>query len=466
MTSLQAAPDAVDTPTQIGQQDTFGAWTEYAILVVDDEPGMRNFLSRALQPRCGLVEIANDCEAAMRLLEQRQFDLLLLDNAMPGKSGVDWLQELRAAGYYNEVILITAFADLEIAIRALRAGASDFILKPFRINQILNAIGRCFDRARLKRENFVLRRELVAIAEIDSDGLVGDSAALREIRAVIKRLAPLPTTVLISGESGTGKELAARALHSLSPRAQRPLVPLNCAAVAPEIIESELFGHLRGAFSGAASSREGLFFYAQGGTLFLDEVSELPAAMQTKLLRVLEDKKIRPVGAEREIPVDVRVVAATNRDLARDVEHGRFRKDLYYRLNVMNLHIPPLRERAEDIAPLTIHFMRLLSAQLGVPALPVDAGLLAALSRYAWPGNARELRNVVERALILGEFSLAGLGAEPAGEAGAPPEQLEAVEKRHILNVLAAAKGNKAEAARRLGVSRKTLDRKCSEWNG
>jgi transcriptional regulator with PAS, ATPase and Fis domain len=239
---------------------------------------------------------------------------------------------------------------------------------------------------------------------------------------------------------------------------------VNCAAVAPEIIESELFGHLRGAFSGAASSREGLFFYAQGGTLFLDEVSELPAAMQTKLLRVLEDKKIRPVGAEREIPVDVRVVAATNRDLARDVEDGRFRKDLYYRLNVMNLHIPPLRERPEDIAPLTTHFMRLLSAQLGVSALGVEAGLLAALGRYAWPGNARELRNVVERALILGEFSLAGLGPEQAADAGMP-EQLETVEKRHILSVLAAANGNKSEAARRLGVSRRTLERKCAEWH-
>jgi DNA-binding NtrC family response regulator len=465
MMNPRTEPDGADTGNQTGQPDTFGAWQQYAILVIDDEPGMRNFLSRALQPRCGLVETANDCDAAMRLLEQRQFDLLLLDNAMPGKTGVDWLHELRAAGYYNEVILITAFADLEIAIRALRAGASDFILKPFRINQILNAIARCFDRARLQRENFVLRRELVAIAEADSDGLVGDSPALREIRAVIKRLAPLPTTVLISGESGTGKELAARALHSLSPRAQRPLVPVNCAAVAPEIIESELFGHIRGAFSGAASSREGLFYYAQGGTLFLDEVSELPAAMQSKLLRVLEDKKIRPVGAEREIPVDVRVVAATNRDLARDVADGRFRKDLYYRLNVMNLHIPPLRERAEDIAPLTAHFMRMLSGQLGVPALSVDTGLLAALSRYAWPGNARELRNVVERALILGEFSLAGLGARLPADAKVKTEQLQDVEKQHILRVLAAANGNKSEAARRLGLSRKTLDRKCVEWH-
>jgi DNA-binding NtrC family response regulator len=465
MMNPRTEPDGADSGNQTAHPDTFGAWQQYAILVIDDEPGMRSFLSRALQPRCGLVETAKDCDTAMRLLEQRQFDLLLLDNSMPGKSGVDWLHDLRTAGYHNEVILITAFADLEIAIRALRAGASDFILKPFRINQILNAIARCFDRARLKRENFVLRRELVAIAEADSDGLVGDSTALREIRAVIKRLAPLPTTVLISGESGTGKELAARALHSLSPRAQRPLVPVNCAAVAPEIIESELFGHIRGAFSGAASSREGLFYYAQGGTLFLDEVSELPAAMQSKLLRVLEDKKIRPVGAEREIPVDVRVVAATNRDLARDVEEGRFRKDLFYRLNVMNLHIPPLRERVEDIAPLTAHFMRMLSGQLGVPVIPVDAALLAALSRYAWPGNARELRNVVERALILGEFSLAGLGARLPPDAEVKTEQLQDVEKQHILRVLAAANGNKSAAARRLGLSRKTLDRKCAEWN-
>ncbi len=466
MTTATTPLAAAGTESPADEADAFGTWPGYAVLVVDDEPGMRSFLARALERRCGTVATAADAAEAMRLLEQRQFDLLVLDNAMPGRAGLDWLQDLRAAGYHNEVILITAFADLEIAIQAIRAGASDFILKPFRINQILNAIGRCFDRARLKRENFVLRRERGGLADADGgDGLVGDSPALADIRAVIRRLAPLPTTVLISGESGTGKEVAARALHSLSPRAARPFVPVNCGAVAPEIIESELFGHTRGAFTSAASSREGLFFYAQGGTLFLDEVGELPPAMQTKLLRVIEDKKIRPVGAEREIPVDVRVVAATNRDLAAEVAAGRFRTDLYYRLNVMNLHMPPLRERPADIAPLAAHFVRQLSAQLGVAALPLHDAVLGPMSRYAWPGNVRELRNVVERALILGDFPAGCIGGSTAGEAAeAEPESLEVVEKRHILRVLAAAGGNKSEAARRLGLSRKTLERKCAEW--
>lgn len=445
-------------------EQAFGSWQQYSALIVDDEPGMRSFLSRALAARCGHVATAASTEEASRILDARHFDLVVLDNLMPGQSGLEWLQQMRAAGLHSEVILITAFADLELAIQALRAGAADFILKPFRINQILNAIGRCFDRARLARENFVLRRELTGYADIEADvGLIGEASVTRNIRAVVQRLAPLPTTVLITGESGTGKEVTARALHNLSPRAASPFVPVNCGAIAPELIESELFGHLKGAFSGAASSREGLFFYAQGGTLFLDEVGELPPALQTKLLRVIEDKRIRPVGAEREIPVDVRILAATNRDLAQEVASGRFRQDLYYRLNVMNIHIPPLRERSEDVAPLAEHFLRQVAGQLGLPAEPIAAERLAQLARHPWPGNARELRNVIERYLILGSWP-ADLGAAPGAASGGEAIALDEVEKRHILKVLAAVDGNKAEAARRLGVSRKTLDRKCAEW--
>jgi DNA-binding NtrC family response regulator len=432
---------------------------------------MRSFLTRALSQRCATVAAAQDTEEANALLAERHFDLVVLDNSMPGKSGVEWLAELRAAGWYNEAILITAFADLEIAIAALRAGAGDFILKPFRINQILNAIGRSFDRARLRRENFVFRRALMSrgASEAGGEALVGESAAVLQLRAVLQRLAPLPTTVLITGESGTGKEVAARALHDLSPRAGNPFVPVNCAAIAPEIIESELFGHLKGAFTGAASSREGLFFYAQGGTLFLDEIGEMPLPMQAKLLRVLEDKKIRRVGAEREVPVEVRVIAATNRDLAEEVAAGRFRQDLYYRLDVMQIALPPLRERREDIAPLARHFMAQISASLGVAPLALDAATLDHLAGNPWPGNARELRNVIEHALIVGGFPLpeavrAKAAAVAADAAEGEDVSLEAAEKRHILRVLAACGGNKSEAARRLGVSRKTLERKCAEW--
>ena len=457
-------------PAPPREVDQFGAWHQYSVLVVDDEPGMRNFLTRALSSRCGIVDAAASVTEAMRIIEQRPYDMMVLDIAMPGKSGVEWLHELRGVGYQGDVILITAYADLETAIGALRGGASDFILKPFRIDQILNAIGRCFDRTRLKRENYLLRREIASHAEVEpnSPEMVGDSPALRQIRLLIQRLAPLPSTVLITGASGTGKEVAARALHHQSPRAERPFVAINCGAMAPELIESELFGHLKGAFTGASGAREGLFFYAQGGTLFLDEVGELPPLLQTRLLRVLEEKKVRPVGAEREIPVDVRVVAATNRDLGTAVAEGRFRQDLYYRLDVMHIYIPPLAERPEDIAPLARHFMHQIAAHLGMPELPLAAELLEKMRGYPWPGNARELRNVIERTLILGQFPMACIGGEAAAAARsgetAEDVSMETVERRHILKVLDDAAGNKSEAARRLGLSRKTLERKCAEW--
>lgn len=453
----------------------FGNWQSFSVLVVDDEEGMRNFLERTLKSRCGLVESVGDVERAAQLMARLHFDLIVLDISLPGKSGVEWLHELREGGFAGDVILITAFADMETAIKALRGGASDFILKPFRVDQILNSIKRCFERARLARENFVLRRELVKFgAELgpEVDGLVGHSLAIQHLRGLIKRIAPMPTTVLLQGESGTGKEVAARALHQMSPRAARPFVPVNCAAIAAELIESELFGHVKGAFTSAVDTRNGLFYYAHGGTLFLDEIGELPLAMQTKLLRVLEERKVRPVGSEKEVPVDVRIVAASNRDLAGEVAAGRFRQDLYFRLAVVDIAIPPLRTRREDIAELAAHFMALLSAQLGVAPLPLARETLDGLAAYPWPGNVRELRNFVERSLILGGFPVELLpsAAVPPADATAGDEAstldlpLAEVEKRHILRVLDAAGGNKSEAARRLGVSRKTLERKCAEW--
>ncbi|QDF98876.1 sigma-54-dependent Fis family transcriptional regulator [Azoarcus sp. DD4] len=440
-------------------------WQAHSVLIVDDEEGMRNFLERTLKRRCGMVEAAADIVQAEALMARLHFDLLILDIALPGKSGIQWLHELREHGFAGDVILITAFADMDTAIGALRGGASDFILKPFRVDQILNSIKRCFERAGLARENFVLRREL---AERSSDllGLIGHSPAIQQLRGLIRRVGQMPSTVLLLGESGSGKEVVARALHQMSPRAQRPFVPLNCAAIASELIESELFGHVKGAFTGASETRNGLFYYAHGGTLFLDEISELPLAMQTRLLRVLEERKLRPVGSEREVPVDVRIIAASNRDLAAEVAAGRFRQDLYFRLAVVELRIPALRERVEDIPDLVQHFMTLLSAQLGVAPLALSHELVTRLAAYAWPGNVRELRNLVERSLILGGFPTAMLAAAQR-EPVAPAEldlTLEEVEKRHILRVVEACGGNKAEAARRLGVSRKTLDRKFAEW--
>ena len=437
------------------------SWTQYSVLVVDDEPGMLSFLQRALGQRCGSVDTAGSVEQATPLLRRRHYDLIVLDIALPGRSGIDWLRELRDEGYAGDVILMTAYADLDTAIDALRAGAADFLLKPFSLAQMLNAMQRCVERSRLVRENFVLRRELGAT---EIEGMVGESELMRAVCDRLKRIAPTPATVLLSGESGTGKEVAARALHRMSPRAGGPFVPLNCAAIAPDLIESELFGHVRGAFTGAHQSREGLFYYARGGTLFLDEITELPMPAQAKLLRVLEERRIRPVGSEQEIPVDVRVIAATNRDLPDEVETRRFRQDLYYRLQVVEVTLPPLRERPEDLTPLLRHFIGQLAPFLGVPLLAPDARTLARMAAYDWPGNVRELRNFVERSLILGWFDL---GPEPpaaGAEIGSTEESLEAVEKRHILAVLAACVGNKSEAARRLGVSRKTLDRKCQAW--
>lgn len=462
-----ARPDPVPVPENPYLSEEFGPWPQHSVLVVDDEDGMRSFLARALKNRCGLVETAATAEEGAELVRRYHFDLIVLDIALPGRSGVEWLAELRGQGFTGEVVLITAFASIESAIEALRAGASDFILKPFRLDQILNAIKRCLERARLARENFILRREVEEMAGLE--GIVGTSAAVRELCGMITRLAPLPTTVLVQGESGTGKEVAARALHRMSPRAQHPFVPVNCGAISPDIIESELFGHVKGAFTGAHQTHEGLFFYAQGGTLFLDEISELPLGLQSKLLRVIEERKIRPVGSEREVPVDVRIVAATNRDLAPEVAAGRFRQDLFYRLDVVTLTIAPLRERTEDIPVLAAHFLRQLAAQLGVQPIPMGPEMLERLKAYRWPGNARELRNLVERSLILGHFPLEGIitkAEEPAQPAASAPADLslDVVEKRHILAVLEASGGNKAEAARRLGVSRKTLDRKCAEW--
>ena len=444
----------------------FGPWLAQAsILVVDDEPGMRNFLVRTLGPRCKRIEEAADTDEASRKLDRHHFDVVILDNIMPGRNGVDWLVEQRSIGFYADAILMTAYADLETAIQALRAGAVDFVLKPFRSNQILNAVARCLDRMRLQRENFVLRYELRTTSDhiLLRDKLIGESSAIRRVRETIARVAPLPTTVLLSGESGTGKEVAARSIHALSDRAEKPFVPVNCAAIPPEMIESELFGHLKGAFTGAESNREGLFMHAQGGTLFLDEIGEMPLATQSKLLRVLEDRRVRPVGAEREVPVDLRFVFATNADLDAQVRKGNFRADLFYRINVMQLLLPPLRERDGDVLELAGLFMDKLSQQLGMPPVTMDPEVKAALLRYRWPGNVRELRNLVERSLILGAFPDDFQGHRSPLPSAA--STLEDVERQHILAVLQEVGGNRDEAARRLGISRKTIDRKCLAWN-
>jgi DNA-binding NtrC family response regulator len=461
------------TPLNPSSDKSVEGWPYWSILIVDDEPGMRNFLVKTLVPRCQTVLQAGSAEEGAELLRSHHIDLIILDISLPGRNGVSWLKELREQGYSGRVILITAFADLDTAIEALRAGASDFILKPFRVPQILNAVKHCFDNLRLTRENYVLRRALSAKQDLGS-GLIGHSDIMRTLTQSLARIAAVNSTVLLQGESGTGKELVARALHHLSPRAHGPFVPVNCASMSPDLIESELFGHAKGAFTGATKARDGLFYYAQGGTLFLDEVADLPLPLQATLLRALEDLKIRPVGSEQLLPVDVRIIAATNRSLKDEVATGRFRKDLYYRLQVVEVTLPPLREHKEDIEDLVHHFMSQLVPVLGVAPLAISSSEIAFLMQYDWPGNARELRNLIERSLILGTLNVSALFSlgksapvktDPSemGQ-GRRTTDLQTLEKRHILTMLESVQGDKSKAAELLGISRRTLERRCAEW--
>ena len=430
-----------------------------SILVIDDEVGMRNFLTKILRPRCKRVEQAASPAEASALLDEAHFDVVILDNILPGKKGLDWLVEQRRLGFFADTVMITAYADLETAIAALRAGVSDFVLKPFRANQILNAVARTLDRKMLRQENRLLRHELSADTAAGRGPLIGHSVALTAVRQVLHKLAPLQTPVLFTGASGTGKEIAARTLHALSDRAEAPFVAVNCATIAPDRIGEELFGVIEKGDKRAA----GLFLLADGGTLLLDEVAMMPPQLQAMLLRVLEDRRIRPVGGERDIPLNLRFCFATNDDLPRAVAEGRFRADLYHRINIVTVDMPRLQERSEDIVELATHFMQSFSQALGMPALELDEETLLKLRRYDWPGNVRELRNLIERSVILGAFppEFAGRG-EVTGERAI--ETLDLVMQRHILHVLDRCDGNRAEAARRLGVSRKTIDRKCASW--
>jgi DNA-binding NtrC family response regulator len=442
-------------------------WPRAAVLVVDDEPGMRNFLTKTLMPRAGQVHAAASAEEAEQLLRWHRFDLVILDITLPGKSGIALLKEMREQGNPCEVVLITAFADLDTAIEALRAGASDFLLKPFRVTQVLNAFKHGLDRARLKRENWVLRRSLSRQTPA-ADGLVGRSIVIKGLQAALQRVAAVDSTVLLTGESGTGKELAALALHRHSAHANGPFVPVNCARVSPDALETELFG-LAHAHAGA-ERRDGLFVYAQGGTLFLDELADLPLPLQATLLRVLDTRRIRPVGGEQEIPVELRIVAASNRPLRREVDAGRFRDDLYWRLQVVEITLPPLRSHKEDIPDLVAHFIDTLAPALGVPPIEVTPDEMAYLQQYDWPGNVRELRNLIERSLIVGALNVSALyqslerreSARSTALQG--PTDLLTLEKRHILAVLDSVAGDKTRAAQLLGISRRTLERRFAEW--
>lgn len=438
----------------------------FSILVVDDELGIQDFLQRALSKTYALVEVAGSAEQAEALRAQCHFDLMIVDISLPGISGVDWLKSISSEqSGQSDVIFMTAFSNVDNAIQALRLGAFDYIQKPFRLEEMSLSVKRCFERRSLERENFVLRRQVDQFYSFE--GMIGNSPQVQEMCQLIDRIAPTPSVILIDGESGTGKELVANAIHKRSKRTG-PFVPVNCGAISPELMESEFFGHKKGAFTGANTAHNGLFSYADGGTLFLDEIGDMPLVMQAKFLRALEEGSIRPVGSDREIPVNVRVVAATNRNLQEDVEDGRFRKDLFYRLNVLVIHVAPLRERKQDIASLVQYYSKLLTTQLGLPAVPFNHNDIHQLEAYHWPGNIRELKNMVERCMLLGRLpdELLTTDSDKAEQVVGYPNSwsMEQVEKEHIVNVLNNMDGNKSQAANVLGVSRKTLCRKVDAW--
>ena len=439
-----------------------------SILILDDEPGIISFLERGLSKNISVIETASDITMATELLERCHFDLIISDIRLPDGSGVDWLLKIREQGHQTPVIFMTAFADLQTAIDALRVGAVDFLMKPFRLEQMQTAVDRCLQFEQLRRENYVFRQQINK--DFDVTNLVGECKEMLNVCQIIKQVAPMPSTVLLEGESGTGKELAARAIHELSNR-KGNFVSINCGAMSAELLESELFGHVKGAFTSAHQAREGLFAFAKEGTLMLDEIGEMPMPMQVHLLRVLDEHSIRPVGSNTQIKVDVRILAATNRNLAEEVKNGNFREDLFYRLNVLSLRMPPLRERLGDINLLSQHFMNKLSVELGVPTQVLITAEIDRLGAYRWPGNVRELKNVIERSLLLGVMpsecvsGVISLGEpDTLEEEGADSLLLEVVEKNHILKVLDQESGNKSAASRLLGVSRKTMERKLKAW--
>ena len=427
--------------------------------MIDDEEGMRHFITKVLEPHCKRVMQAASAKEAGALMDNHHFDLLMIDNLMPEQTGLDWLAEQRKLGLFSDAIMMTAYADVETAVLALRTGVADFLVKPFRASQVVNAIASVLDKKYLRRDNDLLRYALASETQQNNPRLFGTSLAIAGVSDLLKKLAGVKTPVLFTGESGTGKEIAARALHAMSDRHAKPFVAVNCATLIAENGVDQLFGKI----GPTGEVQEGLMQLADGGVLFLDEVAELPDPIQAMLLRVLEDYKLRPISASRDVALDLRFMFATNVDLGLAVAEGKFRRDLFHRINIMGVEMPPLRERREDIFELASMFMDQFSVEVGRQPLRLDEETLLHLTRHNWPGNVRELRNLVERSVILGAFPSEFQGGGQADGATAA-QTLDLVIQRHILSTLDRCNGNRAETARRLGVSRKTIDRKMMEW--
>jgi DNA-binding NtrC family response regulator len=449
------------------------AGSKGSILVAEDEAAVRESLTEVLREEGYDVVAVSDGTAAIRALQEKEFDLILSDIRMPGADGLEVLRHAREVSPQTLVLLMTAHATVETAVEAIRRGAQDYLLKPILFDDLLHKIDHLLTHRQIAWENQFLRSQVER--QWDFENLVGRSAAMREVMNLVRRVAPTPSTVLITGESGVGKEVVARAIHHFSEYRDRIFLPINCGAIPETLLESQLFGHMRGSFTGAIANQEGLFQRARGGTIFLDEIADMPLSLQVKLLRAIEAKEILPIGATTPIRVEVRIIAATNHDLKKAVEEGRFREDLYYRLNVFNIEIPPLRERREDIPLLVEHFIRIHNRELKKNFKGVDSATMKLLMSLPWKGNVRELDNVIEHAMILGSgdwITVRDLPRALQQDVGVEPEipdtdnlreALRAFEKAHIQSVLTKCQQDKRQAAQRLGVSLSSLYRKMEE---
>ncbi len=446
------------------------------VLVVDDEENIRLVLQTLLAKKGYAVTSAQTAEEALELIEQNAPDFLLADVRMPGMSGIDLCREVRSRLPQVTVIMMSAYGSVELALEAVRSGAYDYIAKPFKQDEVLFALAKAEEHESLLRENRALRAA-AQTAETFPE-LLGKSLAMQQVFRLIAKVAEYRTTVLIQGESGTGKELVARALHQKSPRKDKPFVAVNCGAIPAALMESELFGHKRGAFTDAHADKQGIFNEADGGTLFLDEIGELPAALQVKLLRVLQESVVRPVGGTKDTTIDVRVIAATVRDLHKEVAEGRFREDLFYRLNVLQIVVPPLRDRLEDVPLLIDHFIARDNARLGTQVRGIDPRARKVLVGHGWPGNVRELENLIERAVVLAEGDV--LAVEDLPERVQKPEDAVAlvlargelsikkasrvIEESLIRQALAKTRGNRTAAAKLLEISHRALLYKIKDY--
>jgi len=444
----------------------------FSILVVDDEEVMRDCCVQILSRQGCRVEVAADGRAGLEKMEKELFDVVILDLKMPGPSGFDLLERITHDNPEAVVIVITGYATVESAVEAMRRGAYDFIPKPFTPKVLRAIVARALEKRQLTVETACLRSDLENLRGLDV--LIGESAAMKSIKQLVKRAGMTESTILISGESGTGKELVARALHYHSPRRGRQFVTVDSGGLVENLIESELFGHVKGAFTGATATRQGRFELAHGGTLFLDEVANLSPSVQSKLLRVLQEREITKVGSAQVIKVDVRIIAATNRDLATEVSSGKFREDLFYRLSVIPIHLPPLRKRKEDVPLLANHFLRKYNPKrAGTCVNGISDEALQMLGDYDWPGNVRELENLIERAIVLAASDMIGPLdlvwpeiSSPVSLSNGPSAsvRLDDIEREHIRRTLAMLNWHKVKAAEALGIDRKTLRNKMRRY--